>query len=57
MILSPTVRARRMDVHLIRHNTDARSIDENFVRLAAIDHLRIAGDKLHTGVVSRCRID
>src|SRR4029077_9215479 len=41
--------ACRMDVYFLRHDADARSVDENFVCFAAIDHLRIASDQLHTG--------
>src|SRR6476660_6450223 len=42
-----------MDVYLVRHGANARSIDENFVRLPAIDYLRIAGHKFDAGVISR----
>ena len=40
-----------MNVHFVRHDANARSVDENFVGLAAIDNFRIAGDELDAGVI------
>ena len=37
----------------LRHNADAGSVDENLVRLAAIDHLGVAGDKGHARRIGR----
>src|SRR6476660_8358066 len=46
-------RSCALDGHLVRNNAYARSIDENFVRLAAIDYLRGACDEFDAGVISR----
>ena len=40
-----------MNVYFVRHVADARSIDEDFVCLTAIDYLRIARDEFDAGVM------
>src|SRR5689334_23949888 len=39
-------RARRVDLDLVRHNSDARSVDKNLIGLATIDHFGVASHKL-----------
>src|SRR4029077_13644881 len=41
--------ACRMNVYVVRYDTNAGSIDENLVCFTPVNHLRIASDKLHTG--------
>ena len=50
-IARPDPRGR--DFHPRPHPADAGRIDENAVRLAPIDHLRIAGDDPHADCPSR----
>ncbi len=53
MILSPTGCACRMDVYVVGYDANAGSVDENLVCLAAVNHLRITSDKLHSGGIGR----
>ena len=42
--------AVRRDVDARRHHADARGVDEQLVRLAAVHHLGVAGDDGHAGL-------
>ena len=48
------LRARRLDVDPFRHDADPGGVNENFIGLAAIDHLGVTGHQLHAGFVG-CR--